>query len=280
MRLDSSQAGPRYAPGIKIGPRDEPPQHTNLVRLLDQLYSDELRDNPQHEYLTEHAARNHVEAQVTMFRWYWPWIASARSVLDWGCQHGPDAAMLRWARSTSGVDDGLTIDGCDFAAHEEHPHFRVAAGMNYSVLGSTTRLPYADGQFDAVIAAGVIEHVASDTESLRELHRVMQPGARLIVTFLPSATSIDERLRRRKGLPHHERLYTRRIAERLLLHNGFRPLTPVCYQSLPWQRQTERILGPGRVATDVARALGAVVPLQVVHASTLCVVAEKAQWFA
>ena len=215
-----------------------------------------------------------------MFRWYWPWVENARTVLDWGCQHAPDAVLLRYAHEIGGTSNDLVIDGCDFAPESEHPNFRAAARMTYRALDSMRSIPYDDDRFDAIIAAGVLEHVASDFDSLRELHRVLRPGGRLAVTFLPNASSLDEHRLRRLGQPHHERLYSRSQTRDLLLHSGFRPLTPVLYQTPAWQYRVENILGPGRAARKTTSALRWVLPVQVFRASTLCVVAEKVTGFA
>ncbi|MGB3493428.1 MAG: methyltransferase domain-containing protein [Elainellaceae cyanobacterium] len=46
--------------------------------------------------------------------------------------------------------------------------------------GNIRRLPFADESFDAVIFAHVLEHVAEPVETLREMSRVLKPGAPLI----------------------------------------------------------------------------------------------------
>ena len=43
-------------------------------------------------------------------------------------------------------------------------------------------LPFGDGEFDCVITFQVIEHIGNDAEFVREIHRVLRPGGRLIVT--------------------------------------------------------------------------------------------------
>lgn len=43
-----------------------------------------------------------------------------------------------------------------------------------------SRLPYADNTFDAVIFAHVLEHMTDPVETLREMVRVLKPGAPLI----------------------------------------------------------------------------------------------------
>jgi len=270
---------PGYAQAITFPDSAESPAQEPLELHLANLYSRELQDNPSHDYLREHSSPEHLSSHVAMFRWYWPWIEGSRSVLDWGCQHGPDSAMLRHAHNLADTSGEVSIDGCDLADGSDHPHFRAAAQMTYRSLESIRSLPYDDGQFDAVIAAGVLEHVASDVDSLRELHRILQPGGRLVVTFLPNVASLDEYRLRRRGLPHHERLYSRRATRQMLLHSGFRPLTPVFYQTPAWRRQVAQVLKAGARAEWFTRALRTLAPIHVVRASTLCVVAERASGF-
>jgi SAM-dependent methyltransferase len=57
-----------------------------------------------------------------------------------------------------------------------------------TVQGDATRLPFADGCFDRVIAAEVLEHIPDDGAALDELARVLRPGGTMAVTvpsYLP-----------------------------------------------------------------------------------------------
>ncbi len=48
-------------------------------------------------------------------------------------------------------------------------------------LVNERRLPFADAEFDLVVVADMIEHVADDTAFVAELARVLKPGGRLVV---------------------------------------------------------------------------------------------------
>ena len=59
----------------------------------------------------------------------------------------------------------------------------VPAGANgIAVRGTAYGLPFADGTFDAVVAAEVLEHLPDDRLAMSELVRVLKPGGRLAVT--------------------------------------------------------------------------------------------------
>src|ERR1043166_2410292 len=49
------------------------------------------------------------------------------------------------------------------------------------VSADLTRLPYADGAFDAVVCGWVLEHLPDPLPGLRELARVLQPGGKLLL---------------------------------------------------------------------------------------------------
>ena len=50
------------------------------------------------------------------------------------------------------------------------------------VRGDATAMPFADGAFDRVIAAEVLEHIPGDEHAIGELVRVLRPGGRMAVT--------------------------------------------------------------------------------------------------
>ncbi|MCM1150546.1 MAG: class I SAM-dependent methyltransferase [Alistipes sp.] len=62
-------------------------------------------------------------------------------------------------------------------------------------------LPFADGEFDCAISFQVIEHIEKDAEFVREIHRILRPGGRLILTTPNRPMSLTRN-------PWHVREYT------------------------------------------------------------------------
>jgi SAM-dependent methyltransferase len=48
--------------------------------------------------------------------------------------------------------------------------------------GDALSLPFADGEFDRIVAAEILEHVPADVQALSELVRVLRPGGRIALT--------------------------------------------------------------------------------------------------
>ena len=243
-----------------------------LSQLLERLYKEQSRLTPT-AYLETHGTPAAIDAQVRTFLWYRQFIMASTSVLDWGCNHGPDSVLIRAWRG-----DDVQLYGCDRGSPSDYEAFRTFSQISYAALDSPFVLPYENDRFDVVISSGVLEHVASDMRSLPELYRIVRPAGRLVITFLPNWLSLHElRLRRSGEEGAHDRTYSRRRVKNLLLHFGFVPLSPVAYQTGGWVRQIQAVFGRTGVArrlVDVARVIA---PVHVLRASTLCVVAQKVE---
>ncbi|MDE5622282.1 MAG: class I SAM-dependent methyltransferase, partial [Alistipes sp.] len=70
-------------------------------------------------------------------------------------------------------------------------------------------LPFDDGSFDCVISFQVIEHIERDAEFVREIHRVLRPGGRFVVTTPNAPMSLTRN-------PWHVREYRADELRRLL----------------------------------------------------------------
>jgi SAM-dependent methyltransferase len=191
----------------------------DMTSVLKRLYDRQLAAVTDSRYLREHGAPAFLNGTIQTFRFYVPYLPASGRILDWGCHHAPDACLIRLH-----LGDRVDLDGCDVYGTDQFRVFHEFAGLRYEQLQDAVRLPYPDASFDTVVSSGVLEHVPFDYESLKELHRVLKPAGRLIVTYLPNTTSIAEWWLRSTKRPAHLRRYSRSQIRSLLLHSGFRPL--------------------------------------------------------
>lgn len=81
-----------------------------------------------------------------------------------------------------GSADGPSVGWLDARARRVPVDIDPTGLPDGGVCASATALPFADASLDVVSAFDVVEHVADDVGLLRELHRVLRPGGRLLVS--------------------------------------------------------------------------------------------------
>jgi SAM-dependent methyltransferase len=97
-----------------------------------------------------------------------------KRILDIGCGIG---MYLEAMRAFSDRVYGVDIDAQRAVqAHQSLPAIAVAPAE---------RLPFVQGSFDVVLLHEVIEHVEDDRRAIREAHRVLAPGGRMVI-FAPN----------------------------------------------------------------------------------------------
>jgi SAM-dependent methyltransferase len=65
---------------------------------------------------------------------------------------------------------------------------RVAAGTAEIVHGNATTLPWGDGRFSVVSSLNCLKFVPDPMKALREMHRVLRPDGRAVLTLDEAAT--------------------------------------------------------------------------------------------
>jgi SAM-dependent methyltransferase len=106
-------------------------------------------------------------------------------VLDMGCGAGRHAfEVFRRGGDVIAFDqDGDELAGVLelFGAMREAGEVPLGAEADIK-QGDALSLPFADGEFDRVVAAEVLEHIPDDQTAIAELARVLRPGGTIAVT--------------------------------------------------------------------------------------------------
>jgi SAM-dependent methyltransferase len=118
------------------------------------------------------------------------WLADAvrgrgGAVLDVGCAYGNHLLMLN---AYLGKDSGVELQGVDL--YDKSLGFAQSfadvvpgyANCRFSRANISEGLPFADGSFDAVNLADVLEHLVTPDAALREIRRVLRPGGTLVIS--------------------------------------------------------------------------------------------------
>lgn len=199
----------------------------NYEDQLSKLYAAQAQIK-EDSYLHAHSRnRAVIRRQVSIFERCQDFLKDSRVVLDWGCRHAVDACLVRMLRGPEVELHGCDVDTGDYKAFYEF------AQLNYAQIKHPYLLPYSDNSFDAIIGSGVLEHVPNDSESLKELYRVIRPNGYFIMTMLPNRYSYTEWLNRKLRNPHHLRMYSLAEAKYMFLHHGFLPVQFGHHQVIP-----------------------------------------------
>ncbi len=89
-------------------------------------------------------------------------------VLDFGCGKKPYKQLFNQVNSYTGVDKKIT--------GHDHAESEVDVWYDGEIL------PFANASFDAVLSFEVFEHIFNIEDVLLELHRIIKPGGKLLVS--------------------------------------------------------------------------------------------------
>jgi SAM-dependent methyltransferase len=129
-------------------------------------------------------------------------------VLDVGCGTGVTLANFPHGPA-------LAV-GCDYSA--QALSFCQRRGLRPLLRCDATRMPFAAGSFDLVLALDVVEHLDDDAGCIREMVRACRPGGSVLVHVPAFPLLWNEK----DVLNHHRRRYRRAEVVRLLESAGLR----------------------------------------------------------
>jgi 2-polyprenyl-3-methyl-5-hydroxy-6-metoxy-1,4-benzoquinol methylase len=198
----------------------------NLTKEMIQVYEEyaQLSDDSEVMALVNNTP---IERKVEAFNLYKDYLQGKSRFLDWGCKDGHVGYMVN-----SLLPEKVEIHGCDIRKGK-YSIFSEKANLEYSQLKHHYKLPYEDNYFDVVIGNGVLEHVANDSESIKELYRIIKPDGYLVITFLPNFWSYTEFISRMIKHGGHRRIYSLKEIKKMLLHKGFISVNSGYHQVVP-----------------------------------------------
>jgi len=149
-------------------------------------------------------------------------VRAGDRVLDMGCGAGRHAFEL-YRRGTDVIafdQDADELSGVSDMFAAMRAEDQVPPGADADVKqGDALSLPFADGEFDRIVAAEVLEHIPDDVAAIGELVRVLRPGGTIAVTvprWLPERIcwALSDAYHEVEG--GHVRIYTgRELVEKL-----------------------------------------------------------------
>jgi SAM-dependent methyltransferase len=153
-------------------------------------------------------------------------LAARDRVLDMGCGGGRHAfEMYRRGADVIAFDqDADELAGVAELFAGMRDAGEVPPGAEADVKqGDALGLPFADGEFDRVVAAEVLEHIHDDATAVAELARVLRPGGTMAVTvprWLPERVcwALSREYHEVEG--GHVRVYTRAGLSATLRRSG------------------------------------------------------------
>ena len=109
-------------------------------------------------------------------------------VLDVGCGTGLLTARLAEEQPT------VTVTGLDFSFGMLEQAAAARHGGATWVQGDAMRLPFADASFDAITSTESFHWYPDQPAALREFHRVLRPGGRMLVALVNTRTAVATRV--------------------------------------------------------------------------------------
>jgi 2-polyprenyl-3-methyl-5-hydroxy-6-metoxy-1,4-benzoquinol methylase len=116
-------------------------------------------------------------------------------ILDVGCGYGALSLSLSEGRDFDVVAMDILPTRIATVRGKKAARNLTAAGRMRLLVADAQRLPFRANTFDAVVATEVLEHLDEPVRLFREVHRVLRPGGRFLMTT-PNAGALPYRFLR------------------------------------------------------------------------------------
>lgn len=147
-------------------------------------------------------------------------LEAGMRVLDVWCRTGNASRYIREAFPEAHYAGLELAEGLLWQARQKYP-------QRDFVHGTIVHLPFANASFERVVSLETLEHVPNPLQFLEEIHRVLQPGGRLVLSTPPATAEWMTALVDRLGMNHGEgprRFLASKEVKRMLAQAGFRLL--------------------------------------------------------
>ena len=182
--------------------------------------------------LLQFRSRVSAHQYLPLYRLVRGYVRPHAATLDWGAGNGHFSYFLQ--RSGYRVT-GYSMEDFRYESFLSYPEaYRYVQGT----ASEPTLLPFSDASFEAVTSIGVLEHVretgGTEADSLREIARVLAPGALFICGHLPNRHSwIEAAVALAPDRYRHPFTYTKHQIRAMFRDAGFSVEYLTRYQILP-----------------------------------------------
>lgn len=198
----------------------------NMSKIADQAY---LRSK-QYNDATKLNARIalHERFSTNTYGWHrWVWdqfdLPATARILEIGC--GPGTL---WIENKDRIPSHWDVTLSDFSPGMLEEARRNLSELNHSfrsLVADAQALPFADSNFDAVIANHMLYHVPDRERAYAEIKRVLQPGGRLFAAAT-GATHLQELHNIAQQYAPEAPTWRNQLAHSFQLENGAQELAP------------------------------------------------------
>ena len=138
-------------------------------------------------------------------------------VLDVACGEGVLSLKI--------AEKGCAVSGIDISEDvvENAKHLAEREGIPCEFkVGSAEDLPYPDEHFDKIICSSSLEHFKDDVKALKEMHRVLKPRGKVVLTTDSFTYPISDELKERhRKIAYVVNYYTRETLKERFELAGF-----------------------------------------------------------